>query len=172
MPNMDSTSPITNSTPPANNPGSTAKRAGLGSRLMAIVYDSFICLALVLIAALLIEGLMVVIGVAANPSQGLHDSNYSQHPLYLLSLVLVIFSYFMGLWMWHGQTVGMRAWRLRLVNRQGGRPSMAQCTKRFLAALLAFACLGLGYLWQLWQKDSRSWPDLLSDTDLNQEAKG
>lgn len=138
----------------------------LGRRLMAIVYDTLIVMALVLLSALLIEGLMVFVGVSANPSHGLNEPQYSQSPWYLLSLLLVVYLYFVGLWHWQGQTVGMRAWRMRLVSNTGGRIKLSQCSLRFLVAALSFACLGLGHVWQLWQAKQQSLPDLWSNTQL------
>lgn len=53
------------------------------------------------------------------------------------------------LWFWthSGQTLGMLAWRIKLVNQQGQLVTIQQGIVRLLAAWPAFFLLGLGYLW-------------------------
>ena len=53
------------------------------------------------------------------------------------------------LWFWthSGQTLGMLAWRIKLVNNTGHLITVQQGIVRLLAAWPAFFLLGLGYLW-------------------------
>jgi len=53
------------------------------------------------------------------------------------------------LWFWthSGQTLGMLAWRIKLVNNTGQLITVQQGIVRLLAAWPAFFLLGLGYLW-------------------------
>lgn len=53
------------------------------------------------------------------------------------------------LWFWthSGQTLGMLAWRIKLVNQEGQLVNIQQGIVRLLAAWPAFFLLGFGYLW-------------------------
>ena len=60
----------------------------------------------------------------------------------------------------------MQAWRLRVEDDDGNVPGLAAATVRFFAAILSWLPLGLGFLWQLWDKDKLTWHDRLSGTRL------
>jgi uncharacterized RDD family membrane protein YckC len=84
--------------------------------------------------------------------------------LYLLCIAFAILGWF---WVHGGQTLGMRAWRLRLVSATNNGPvSWQQALKRFAAALLSWCCLGAGFLWALFDREKRTWHDRLSGTRL------
>lgn len=131
--------------------------AGLARRLAALVYDSLLLLGLWFATAALL--------LAASGGQLSH----ADRPTWLLvllraSLVLVTFLFWGGFWTHGGQTLGMRAWRLRLVSDDGGPISWRQAVRRCLAALLSLAVLGLGYLWIPIDPQRRAWHDRLSGT--------
>ncbi len=87
----------------------------------------------------------------------------------LLHQVLVgaaIFIYFVGYWSWRGRTLGMQSWGLQLETPGKTVPSVGACTLRFFAALVSWAPAGLGFLWQLWDRDTLAWHDRLSGTRL------
>jgi uncharacterized RDD family membrane protein YckC len=129
-------------------------RPGLLRRLAAIFYDSLLlfALALVVTAALLpLTG-----GEAIRPGQ----------PAYRILLCLVGFVFFAGFWVHGGQTLGMRAWRLRVVRADGGRLRWRDALARFAAALLSWLVCGLGFLWVLVDRDGLAWHDRLSGTRL------
>ena len=79
---------------------------------------------------------------------------------------LETFAFFAYFWMFRGQTLGMLAWGLTIVSTGGYRITMTQVILRFVCAIASFACLGLGYLWILFDPLNRAWPDLLSDTRI------
>jgi uncharacterized RDD family membrane protein YckC len=74
--------------------------------------------------------------------------------------------FFVGFWVKGGQTLGMQAWRIKLVTQDGGDVSPARALLRALLATLSAACLGLGYAWSLVDRDKRYWHDMLSGTRL------
>jgi uncharacterized RDD family membrane protein YckC len=60
----------------------------------------------------------------------------------------------------------MQAWRLK-VERNDGRPvDWPTALRRYLAALLSWSVLGLGFLWQIWDPEHLTWHDRLSRTRL------
>ena len=83
-------------------------------------------------------------------------------------LLLVIAGFFCGFWVRGGQTIGMRAWRLKLVSDRvpDGEVSLPQAVGRLAGACLSALPAGLGYLWVLFDRDGRSWHDSLSGTRL------
>ena len=85
---------------------------------------------------------------------------------YRIALVIVIYAFFVGFWTRSGHTLGMQSWGLQLETMDGRRPTLANASVRFVAAMISWLPLGLGYLWQLWDKDSLSWHDRISGTRL------
>ena len=87
-------------------------------------------------------------------------------PVYTAYLFSIWFFYLT--WCWHqgGMTVGMRAWRVRIEDKNGNRPGWGQCTIRFFAALLSAAAAGIGFAWALVDSQNRTWHDILSSTRL------
>jgi|TARA_B110000285_G_scaffold43387_1_gene48259 uncharacterized RDD family membrane protein YckC len=75
-------------------------------------------------------------------------------PLFLqwlsfIGLYFALSGYYVICWRKQGQTIGMKAWRIRLQQPNGALATPAQCWKRCLVAPLSFLCLGVGYLWCL-----------------------
>lgn len=132
---------------------------GLLRRLAAMAYDGLLILALAF-------GVSALMLVASGGRLGHPD-----RPLWLLwahriSLVASTWAFFAWFWMHGGQTLGMRAWRLRLVATNGGVITWQQTLRRFAGATLSLTALGLGYLWILFDPERRSWHDRLSRTHL------
>lgn len=75
-------------------------------------------------------------------------------------------AFFCGFWVKGGQTLGMRAWHIRLVGADGGRPTPGRCLARFGLAALSWSCLGLGFWWAWLRADRLAWHDLGSGTRL------
>ncbi len=60
----------------------------------------------------------------------------------------------------------MQSWGLRVETSERQAPSVGRATVRFVAAVLSWLPLGLGFFWQLWDKDSLTWHDRISGTRL------
>lgn len=80
--------------------------------------------------------------------------------------VICIVGFYSTFWLTSGQTLGMQAWRIKLVAINGGTPTLWQAILRCLGAALSIGCLGLGYLWRLFDRNNRYWHDYLSGTEL------
>ncbi len=131
------------------------QNTGLGRRIAAMLYDGLLVLALSILTTLAFIGIRG--GEAVEP-----DDNY----LFQVTLAVVIFLFFVGFWTKSGRTLGMQSWRLQLRTAEGNTPTLRAATVRFFAALLSWAPLGLGFLWQLWDKDKLTWHDRISKTRL------
>ena len=137
---------------------SSYQSAGLAKRLLAILYDSLLLMALLFIAEIL--------PVALNHGTAISRDNgwlmfYLLHPLYLLIVCFVFMGWF---WTHGGQTLGMKTWKLKIVGRDNSNISWTQAAARYVVALLSWACFGLGFIWMLFDKDKRCWHDIASDS--------
>ncbi len=86
-------------------------------------------------------------------------------PLFFLSWLLLLMLFYV--WFWHksGQTLGMRTWRIQVVdNQQQTPPNWRQSIYRSLAGSVSFICLGAGYWFALFHPRRACLHDLLSDT--------
>jgi uncharacterized RDD family membrane protein YckC len=126
--------------------------AGLARRLAAIVYDAIVLTAILFAATV---PLVLISGGAVEQVWLLQ--------LYLLG---VGFAFFGGFWHFGGQTIGMRAWRVRVVRSDGTRASWRDVAVRYGVALLAWGVVALGFLWSLIDVERRTWHDLASGTRL------
>lgn len=77
-----------------------------------------------------------------------------------------LIGYYYFCWRKQGQTLGMKAWRLRLQQHSGILATPQQCLVRSLLAPLSMACLGIGYLWLLLPAANGCLHDKLSHTDV------
>ncbi len=129
--------------------------ASLWRRFGAIVYDSLLVVALLFLTT--IPFIAIRAGEPVNSSGNL---------AYQITLSLVIYGFFVGFWSRTGSTLGMQSWGLRVETSKQQAPSVRQATVRFVAAALSWLPLGLGFFWQLWDKDSLTWHDRISGTRL------
>ena len=104
----------------------TNKETSMFKKLGAVFYDGLILTSLLLLFSL--------IAVSFN-----HGQAIPPHTLwYQLLLLAVVFFYSFGLLCSSGQTMGMKTWRLKLVDEQGQPPSFSQLVKRLILMLPAF----------------------------------
>jgi uncharacterized RDD family membrane protein YckC len=125
--------------------------AGLFYRLVAMFYD----------AMLLLSVLLITTALALLATKGtLHYHN----PFFRTLLFLICFSFYTWFWLHGGQTLGMRAWRLRLQRIDGQPITIWQALLRFMVAIPSLALAGLGLLWILVDKDRLAWHDRISES--------
>ena len=132
----------------------SAQPSGPLRRLGAILYDVFLVIAILFLTTIPFIALRG--GESVEP----------QDPAYQLTLILVIYLFYAGFWTWRGRTLGMQSWGLQCETVDQRLPGPGAATIRFFAALLSAACFGLGFLWQLWDRDKLTWHDRLSGTRL------
>src|SRR5579863_936746 len=141
------------------NPPSPAVRVSLWRRLAAGAYDGLVVLALMFLGTALI---MPLSRGAITPDHLLAELLFQA---YLLTIGFMLFA---GFWIRDGQTMGMLAWRVKLVRSDGGsRVSWKQALVRYLAAILSWLPLGLGFWWSLFDPEQKTWHDKLSGTELH-----
>jgi len=124
--------------------------------------------------AMLYDGLLVIAVAAATslPVVLISGDAVEAGTLYFqLLLFAVVYAFYVGFWYRYGRTLGMQSWRLHLESAGGGRPTLAQCSARFFLAVVSWVPLGLGFLWQLMDRDGLCWHDRLSGTRLRYTPK-
>ena len=131
--------------------------AGFLKRVLALVYDSLLIGAIVLVLSLLL--------VFVNGGYPESSSVLSFIQLFILVFTGPIFySYF---WIANkGQTTGMQAWKIKLVSMDKSELNIKQTMLRCLISTISFACFGLGYFWILYDKNNLSWSDILTKTKV------
>lgn len=137
-----------------NNPHTSHPPASLLRRFAAICYDSLLLLSVLFFAAL---PLTILSGEAVHSGQ-------LSFQLYLLA---VCFFYFGWQWTHGGQTLGMKAWRLKIINENDAAGiTWTTSAVRFIAAMLSLLCAGLGFIWALFDRQQLAWHDRLSNTRI------
>ncbi|MEM6486261.1 MAG: RDD family protein [Pseudomonadota bacterium] len=127
-------------------------------RVAAIVYDSLLVVPLI----------MVTVAVALGAKVSMGSAGEDVLPPFVVQGVAVTacIGFFAVFWLKSGQTLGMQAWRIKLVPISGNELTLGRVVTRCGSALLSLACLGAGYLWCLIDPKKRTWHDHLSGTEL------
>ncbi len=120
-----------------------------------MLYDSLLVLALLFLATIPFVAI-----------RGGEPVEIGDNLAYRVVLVAVVFGFFVGFWSYSGRTLGMQSWGLRLETMDGRIPSVTIASLRFAAALLSLLPFGLGFFWQLVDKERLTWHDRISKTRL------
>lgn len=72
--------------------------------------------------------------------------------------------YFVAFWSTTGQTLGMRALRIRVMRTDGQPLSWVTGLLRYVGYILSLIPLGLGLLWVLWDPRKQGWHDKIAAT--------
>lgn len=140
-------------------------RCGLFRRLMAVFYDAIVLLAILFCAAVPPTVVMVSLGTT------MQEESAGFRLFMGLYLLLVAFAFYGGFWTHGGQTIGMRAWHIRLVHRGGSAVSWRDAALRFSAAIASWLALGMGFLWALIDREGLTWHDRCSATELRRSYR-
>jgi uncharacterized RDD family membrane protein YckC len=130
--------------------------AGFGRRFAALLYDSLLLFALLMI----FTGVVLIFTRRAV----LPETYGAWAYVYRAGLVGVIAGYYILNWMRSGQTLGMRAWRLRAVTDTGKPLAGRAAVLRFVCGFLAWPPAALGVLWLYLDPEHLAIHDRLSKT--------
>ena len=122
-------------------------------QIAAFIYDIFPVLGILLVTSLII--ILVRKGAEIQPNT----------LWFQLLLFAEIFLYYTYSWKNGGQTLGMRAWKIKLQPKHPNH-SWLLLSARFFVGLLSTVCLGLGVWWQYVDSKNRSWMDLASASEV------
>jgi uncharacterized RDD family membrane protein YckC len=142
----------------------TSTPASLWLRLAAMLYDAFPLIGLWMATAAL--ALLVA-----------HGSVDVAHPTMTwriglrAALFVVTAAYFVVSWARGGQTIGMRAWRLRVVEANGNALTWPRALLRFVVACVSLGVVAFGFVWCLFDARKRGWHDLAARSVVVQMSR-
>lgn len=140
--------------------------AGLGRRLAAMFYDFLLCTALLIVTTFIYKLIMMGFIGEAKMRELSEAGALDGDPLLSTILLFVLFAFFAKFWTHSGQTLGMQVWGVRVQNADGTAISLWQALLRFMVSIGSWLCLGLGFIWSVFDKRKRTWHDMYSDSQL------
>ncbi len=141
------------------------KPATLFRRLAAIFYD-FLMLIAVLIIAGFIALMLGFLPPIPTENQTKDIAYWTIKIGYQIYNAIICYFFFVYPWMRNGQTLGMQAWKIKVVNLDGSALSYKTASIRFFAAILSWLTFGIGFWRAIFDKEKRTWHDALSQTRL------
>lgn len=138
----------------------TLPRAGLLRRMAALLYDMFLVVSLWILLAFPLQFLF------GDETSQVVDGRVETDPVlgWLLFIMMIVSAATFYIWFWRrsGQTLGMIAWRIRVVGINNENLDVKRGIIRFAAAWPAFWLLGLGYLYMYLDADGDALHEKLS----------
>ena len=133
------------------------KPAGFVRRILALIYDSLAVLGIILSLSLLL--------VWSNGGPGEPGSF-----IVLIQFTIIFFTgpiFYSYFWIKNnGQTLGMQAWKIKLVSSVDLSFTLSQSLSRCFFSVLSGIFFGLGYLWILINEEKLSWSDIATNTKI------
>lgn len=130
------------------------KQPGLFRRLAIIVYDLLLLIALLFLATALV--------LPFNQGEAFLSSQY----FFLAYVLMVSFVFYGWFWTHGGQTLGMKAWKIKVLTYNKQPVTWKHAFKRFVMAIFSWLFLGLGFLWIFVDARKFTWHDRFSKTGL------
>ncbi len=151
---MTQQTPAINSTP-----------APLWRILAAMAYDSILVIAIWMVVTFIILSFFGV-----ENARTLEGEAVVLDPIYknitFTAMIVSAWAFYGWFWTHSGQTLGMQAWRIRVVSKQGQPITVAQSVVRFGAAMVSWLLLGIGYWMMLFNSEKETLHDKVSNTRL------
>lgn len=150
---------------------------GFFKRLLLVVYDGLLCVAVVMVTSALLMAVYMFIA----PESFFVDPATLENPkmieltelgrmvggtIVTINCIVMSFIFYGWFWTHGGQTLGMRAWNLYLINPDGKYINWKTALIRYSTALVSWAVLGLGFAWILLSSRNLAWHDMLTDTSI------
>ena len=147
------------------------KTPGFIKRMILIIYDGLLLVGVTLVAYFPVYTLLSL--APDTISTGLIGNSIK-----LVFLLAASFTFYGWFWTHGGQTLGMRAWNLYLIDPQGKFPTWRTAAIRYTIALCSwglvpalmwsagvqfwYLAIGLGFTWMLINPARMAWHDILS----------
>jgi uncharacterized RDD family membrane protein YckC len=137
--------------------------AGLQLRIVAFILDVMI---LISFGMLFGAGILAYLVVDSDLNHG----DLSERAKYVTGAALLVYFlafqplYYVLLWNWWGQTIGMMAVHIKVLSRTGGRVPLRRSALRLLGCVASVAPLLLGIVIALFDRERRTLHDRLADT--------
>ena len=141
----------------------TCPRASFFKRIGAYIYDLFALGAILMLAAILALLVVTISGKLGVIDLSLYEDTaqyLAQSSVYLAYLCFVIIGFYAYFWTKAGQTIGMKAWRLRVQNSDGSNITFTQALIR-----MATSAFGLGNIMSLFTSRN-AFQDLWAESEV------
>lgn len=132
-------------------------------RFAAMVYDSLLIMAI----SILYGAIMTAVNLAIKgaPATGERITWGDYNVVVFIGWIFTLGLFFCYFWHKSGQTLGMKTWRMKIVNSDDlNCPSYTQCAIRFLCAPLSFCLVGAGYWMMYTNTEHQTLHDKISKT--------
>lgn len=143
-------------------------RAGFFRRCGAIIYDLLLAIAIYMLAGAIGFGIFAILVSMGAVDMGdvehlsdLLNGNKLYQAIYQGWILLCVALFYISFWSYGGQTLGMRAWRLKIQHPNGQNLSMLTASARFVWSLL-----GIGNLWLLINRDKLALQDMMTRSEV------
>ena len=128
--------------------------AGLGRRLLSMLYEFLILIAVLFIASFVFHLVFR------------DTSSLLFRPGLQLYLLVIAGTYFTWFWTHGGQTLPMQTWKLQIISAGGDQIYLKQALARYLFAVIGIFFLGGGIAWALFDRDRQFLHDRLAGTRI------
>ena len=128
--------------------------------MLALLYDTFLIIPLIIAANALLMAIYVNLFMNFDTTQEIRLPAGAVQVVVILCIALFYWIF----WRRGGQTLGMQAWRIKLVSIEGAQLTTPQIALRLVGALLSGLIVGI--LWKYLDRDGYYWHDRLSKTHL------
>ena len=128
---------------------------------MALVYDFFLLLGITFA-----YGAVITLGKNLLGHDALSPSSPIIGVLTLLGLWVCCALFYTWCWLRSGQTLGMKSWRIRLINSRPTQLTWKQCWMRCLWASLCNGLFGIGLIWCYLNRNKFALQDALTGTQV------
>lgn len=132
-------------------------------RLAALFYDLWVSIALWMLLSTAVTAMWSLSGHAAR--ENIAPFSLWQWLLWggcwLISGAYAVISWHRG-----GQTLGMRAWKIAVVDTAGNNAPLSALRWRYVCATASTLAFGAGFWWAWLDRDKLTWHDRLSRTRL------
>ena len=148
-------------TDPASTPEKS--RALIGWRLLALLYDVWPVLAMLLAVA--IPFVLIDVVISDNVRHNIEPFSAMWWLLWTCCWAVAgLYATFS--WQRGGQTLGMRPWRIKVVAPDGTPPSIGALWRRYALATLSTLAGGLGFWWGWLDRERLTFHDRFSGTRM------
>ena len=139
---------------------------GLLRIFASMVYDSLLLAAVSIAYGAIVVGIDVALFGQPEAGQRIQWSLLAKITITVGWVILLMFFY-IYFWQKFGQTLGMKTWRIQLVDAQTNQlVNYSQAIKRSAAAILSLIFFGIGYWFKFINPQQRLLHDLASRTKL------
>ncbi len=140
-----------------SNASSILKNASFIKRTAALVYDTLVIIAILLLGTAIA---MIVVTLIYGSEALSEQQILLENPLLFIWLLFCWFYYYCWCWQKVGQTLGMKTWKIKLVTDDNKKITCSNALIRFSSSLFGLANIGLFF------PVKKGWQDLLSHSTI------